>query len=254
MKSPNSSSFLNIYLQNINEVAGIIEKNIETGEQWILLENFQNAKDIRSLLRPHITIDQDFHHGYRLWIVTAPTPKFPTPELKKCSKLTWQDANSIRESILEAFTKGCIKEAKCWSSDRQSIGGNERHMSRLLYCLAFFHASLNERCRYGPIGGWSNFPMFARDELTLGVSFLEMIAREFDSINYEGLIELLSDCAYVNSFTDLHDRALLNTILNNCINEKAVTSNRYRFSVAVNDFFVPNKTLYKDYIEFIKVR
>ena len=27
-----------------------------------------------------------------------------------------------------------------------------------------------------------------------------------------------------------------------------------RFSVAVSDFFVPNKTLYKDYIEFIKVK
>ena len=27
----------------------------------------------------------------------------------------------------------------------------------------------------------------------------------------------------------------------------------FRFSVAVSDFFVPNKTLYKDYIEFIKV-
>ena len=82
---------------------------------------------------------------------------------------------------------------------------------------------------------------------------MEMMSREFDSINYEGLMELLGHCAYSNSFLDLHDKALLETILANCINEKAVTSNRYRFSVAMSDFFVPNKTLYKDYIEFIKV-
>ena len=182
------------------------------------------------MLRHHITIDQDFHHGYRLWIITAPNENFPSPELKKCSKLTSGQALSIREAIHEAFTKdqGGIKEAKCWSGERQLIGGAERHMSRLLYYLAFFHASLNERCRFGAIGGWSTFPTFSRDELQLAVSYMEMMSREFDSINFEGLIELLGHCAYTNSFMDLHDRALLETLLNNCINEKAVSSNRYR--------------------------
>ena len=124
----------------------IVSANVETGEKWILLENFENTVDIRGMLRHHITIDQDFHHGYRLWIVTAPNENFPSPELKKCSKLTSGQALSIREAIYEAFTKdqGGIKEAKCWSGERQLIGGAERHMSRLLYCLAFFHASLNE--------------------------------------------------------------------------------------------------------------
>ena len=85
-----------------------------------------------------------------------------------------------------------------------------------------------QRCRYGAIGGWSTFPTFSRDELQLAVSYMEMMSREFDSINFEGLIELLGHCAYTNSFMDLHDRALLATLLKNCINEKAVSSNRYR--------------------------
>ncbi len=88
-------------------------------------------------------------------------------------------------------------------------------------------------------------------DLALGVHFLELISREFDPIPFEGLIDLVGDCGYANSFMDSHDRHLLAVILDNCINEKAVTTNRYRFSSA-SDFFVPNKTLYKDYIEFIK--
>ena len=77
-------------------------------------------------------------------------------------------------------------------------------------------------------GGWSTFPTFSRDELQLAVSHMEMMSREFDSINFEGLIELLGHCTYTNSFMDMHDRTLLETLLNNCINEKAVSSNRYR--------------------------
>ncbi len=234
------------------DVYQLMLDNVESGDKWILIENFENTTDIRGLLRPHITIDQDFHHGYRLWILTTSNPGFPTPELKKCAKLTSHSSLAIRESIHEAFAKGCIKEAKCWSGDRISIGGSERHLSRLLYCLAFFHASLGERCNYNAFGGLSNYPTFSKDDLTLGVNYLEMMSREFDAINYEGLHELVGDCGYVNAFMDVHDRNLLATILKNCINEKAVTSNRYRFSVAVTDFFVPNKTLYKDYIEFIK--
>ena len=124
-------------LLQTTDIKEIISTNVESGEKWILLENFENTVDIRGMLRHHITIDQDFHHGYRLWIITAPNEKFPSPELKKCSKLTSVQALSIREAIFDAFTKdeGGIKEAKCWSGERQLIGGAERHMSRLLYCL-----------------------------------------------------------------------------------------------------------------------
>lgn len=158
-----------------------------------------------------------------------------------------------RDSILVSFTKGAIKNANCWSGDRQTIGAGERYITRLLYCLAFFHASIIERTRYKSLGGWSTFPIFSGLELTLGVHYLEMMSREFDSIPFEGLVDLLGDCAYANSFSDDHDRELLAYILSNCVNEKAVTTNRYRFSVTATDFFVPNKTLFKDYIEFIKV-
>ena len=77
----------------------------------------------------------------RLWIVTTETNKFPSAELKQCLKLTSEQPFTLRDSIIISFTKGSIKDAKCWSGD--SWGGNERHISRLLFCLAFFHASIN---------------------------------------------------------------------------------------------------------------
>ncbi len=145
--------------------------------------------------------------------------------------------------------KGAIKGAKCWSG--QAVTGGERNISRLLYCLSFFHAAINDRCQFGSIGGLSASPTFTMTDLALGVHFLELISREFDPIPFEGLIDLIGDCGYANHFMTAHDRELLAVVLDDCINEKAVSTNRYRFSSA-SDFFVPNKTLYKDYIEFIK--
>ena len=81
---------------------------------------------------------------------------------------------------------------------------------------------------------------------------LQIINKELDSISFPGLIELLEDSTYFNIFEDYQDRELLRTLLNKCINEKVLTTNRYKFS-ASNDFFVPNKTLYRDYVEFVKV-
>ena len=60
------------------------------------------------------------------------------------------------------------------------------------------------------------------------MNFLELMSREFDPIPYEGLVDLVGDSAYSNLFLDTHDRGLLGYILDTCINEKAVTTNRYR--------------------------
>ena len=79
-----------------------------------------------------------------------------------------------------------------------------------------------------------------------------MINKEFDSVQFPGLTELLEESTYFNIFQDPQDKALLKALLHNSINEKVLTTNRYKFSASA-DFFVPNKTLYRDYVEFVKV-
>ena len=79
-----------------------------------------------------------------------------------------------------------------------------------------------------------------------------MINKEFDSVQFPGLTQLLEESTYFNIFQDPQDKALLKALLHNSINEKVLTTNRYKFSASA-DFFVPNKTLYRDYVEFVKV-
>ena len=52
----------------------LVDKQIEeaqsSGKDWILLENFEHARDKEVLLQHHARLDDEFHAGYRLWIVT----------------------------------------------------------------------------------------------------------------------------------------------------------------------------------------
>jgi hypothetical protein len=51
-----------------------VEKQIDesqaSGRDWILLENFEHARDKEILLRHHARLEDEFHTGYRLWIIT----------------------------------------------------------------------------------------------------------------------------------------------------------------------------------------
>ena len=49
----------------------------------------------------------------------------------------------------------------------------------------------------------------------------------------------------------MKDRRLLDCLIDVCVNESVLNTNRYKFSASA-EFFVPNKTLYKDYLEFLK--
>ena len=86
----------------------------------------------------------------------------------------WGQPSNVRDSLIYYFVKGPIRNAKCWAGNTELSGkagsgqagasegntgksgtgggrqlGNERHFSRLLYCITFFHSALNERVLYG---------------------------------------------------------------------------------------------------------
>ena len=87
---------------------------------------------------------------------------------------------SMRDSMKHYFMHGTIKDSKCWagkggdgtSTTRQI--GNERHYSRLIYCITYFHSILNERTAYGTRGGFSKLSMFSVHDLAMAVHYLEV--------------------------------------------------------------------------------
>ena len=57
--------------------------------------------------------------------------------------------------------------------------------------------------------------------------FLQIINKEFDSIPFDGLLELLKESSYFNAgVSDAQDLRLLESLLDVAVNESVLTTNR----------------------------
>lgn len=75
---------------------------------------------------------------------------------------------------------------------------------------------------------------------------------EYDEVPFEAITYLTGECNYGGRVTDDWDRRLLMTILADFYNKNIIEKHRYPFSPS-GDYYTPPKSVYEDYIEFIKV-
>ena len=65
-----TTPFLSIFILQENKAEKILSDARATGNEWLMIENFEAVEKKSALLRHHSIIGEEFHNKYRLWVIT----------------------------------------------------------------------------------------------------------------------------------------------------------------------------------------
>ena len=207
---------------------------------WVVLQNCHVAESWMGELEK-ICMDpalaESANENYRLWCTSYPSVKFPVSVLQNSVKMTNEAPKGLRMNMLRSFNSDPLASEKFYTNAFSGQVG--LHWLRGVFSLVFFHAVIQERREFGPLG-WNIPYEFNESDLKISLMQLKMFLKQYGVIPFEGHIYLTGECNYGGRVTDDKDRRLLISLLEFIYNEKTVETEGYdlmiRMSVVIQKF------------------
>lgn len=164
----------------------LIDNGLKTGD-WVVLQNCMLAKSwMPELDRIIFSIQQGvlstsnesvaegivrIHPDFRLFLTSSPVPYFPVAILQNGLKMTNEAPRGFRNNLTKSF--GSLIKADDYNSpetNHPSLCKDKIFHWRKLICgLVFFHANIQERRKFGPLG-WNIRYGFDDSDLETSIS------------------------------------------------------------------------------------
>jgi len=229
------------------KAAGAVQDGIENGF-WVILQNCHLAPSWMSTLEVIVEglqpdkVDPQF----RLWLTAMPSPEFPVSVLQNGLKMTMEPPKGLKSNLLRAYLSF---DADWFDECCKKSEGTQHAFRKMLFGLCYFHALIQERCNYGPLG-WNIPYQFSEPDRQICVAQLHMFLEENVDIPYEALRYTAAEANYGGRVTDLHDRRCISYMLTDfyCAD---VLQDSYRFSPS-GTYYAPAFTNLDGYIEYIR--
>lgn len=219
----------------------MISENLIRGG-WVLLMNCHLATSWMSSLESIVeSMDDTQHRDFRLWLTSMPNKSFPVSVLQNSVKMTLEPPSGLKQNVLSTYEALDIEDFE---------GCTKPHAyKKLLFGFAFFHAIVQDRRKFGPIG-WNIPYAFTNEDLTVSRRQLKIFIETYEEVPYKVLNYIGAAINYGGRVTDDKDVRLIDVILRGYMNENMLQddyhmskSGIYR-SIPVGDI--------EDYIDYIK--
>jgi dynein heavy chain, axonemal len=218
-----------------------INENASRGG-WALLMNCHLASSFMPKLERIVeNLDDSAHRDFRLWMTSMPSKAFPVSVLQNSVKMTLEPPSGLKQNILGTY------EALDWKPIEDTT--KPEILKKLLFSFCFFHAIVQDRRKFGPIG-WNIPYAFTNEDLMVCRKQLKIFVEDYDEVPYTVLNYVGAEVNYGGRVTDDKDGRLIRNILQTFICKEAlIDGHSFTKSGIYKVIPVGEKEDYLDYIK-----
>ena len=229
----------------------IAEQLLEVGYKrghWVLLQNCHLLASWLKTLEKILNEMKDPHKEFRLWLTTDPTDKFPLGILQRSIKVVTEPPDGLKLNMRATYSRldqSVLDDCPHWA------------FRPCMYVLAFLHAVVLERRKYGKIGWNVNYD-FNESDLNISRRLLSLYLQKSyedsdEFLPWGSLKYLIGDAMYGGRVSDDMDRRILKTYLEEYMGDFLFDDcQKFSFSNSGFDYELPELGDIENYSQMIE--